>query len=538
MDNITSSKAHSNNSNTSAIDDTVSEIDGVEVHTSVVEERFDPKILEAEAIHIKEMQKEFVQSYINKPKTLEVKDWLKAQMASKLPDLPTEQVNAYADEITTTLDTIESKKLKLAKADKLQVPKEQWFYFDVKNTVSNMSALEGAKYLHNLDTALKQANERMAETILTNSGQINQNPNLDGFIAEQHHVNTFNLEAEATGSEYRARVLKPGDSGYRANSVDIVVENKNTGKVASRYQVKYGKDAKATADAFEKGDYRGQQKLVPEGQEGEIGKKATTTLEAPDGTKSKPLSKQDAKRMQEEAQSGKKIEYDYHDYSLKDLSVGIAKEAGKSTILGMATGAGFDIASKLWKGEKIDGEEVVEKALKTGADAGVKTATAGALKVLSERGSVPFLLPKGTPATTVTAIASAAIDNVKVLNKAINGEITGKEAFYQMEQNTAATLAGTVASVKGAAALGAAAGAVFGPIGATIGGLVGGGIGYMAGSTVGRGITKAAQKVREVAVKAVSTAAKAAVKTASAIGNAVVSGIKSFASSIFSFFSL
>ena len=68
MDNITSSKAHSNNSNTSAIDDTVSEIDGLEVHTSVVEERFDPKILEAEAIHIKEMQKEFVQSYSKRNK--------------------------------------------------------------------------------------------------------------------------------------------------------------------------------------------------------------------------------------------------------------------------------------------------------------------------------------------------------------------------------------------------------------------------------------------------------------------------------------
>ncbi|WP_281710437.1 hypothetical protein [Anaerobiospirillum succiniciproducens] len=520
------------------IDVGMSEVDGVEVQTLVVDERFDPKVQEAEAIAIKEMQKEFVQSYINKPETVDTKDWLKAQMASKLPDTPPEQINAYADEISSTLETIEQKKAKLEAANNNGRPVESWFYNELRSANSNLSAQEAGKYLQGLDDAIKQANDELADTILTNSGQINQNPNLDGFIAEQHHVNTFNLEAEATGSEYRARVLKPGDSGYRANSVDIVVENKNTGKVASRYQVKYGKDAKATADAFEKGDYRGQQKLVPEGQEGEIGKKATTTLEAPDGTKSKPLSKQDAKRMQEEAQSGKKIEYDYHDYSLKDLSVGIAKEAGKSTILGMATGAGFDIASKLWKGEKIDGEEVVEKALKTGADAGVKTATAGALKVLSERGSVPFLLPKGTPATTVTAIASAAIDNVKVLNKAINGEITGKEAFYQMEQNTVATLAGTVASVKGAAALGAAAGAVFGPIGATIGGLVGGGIGYMAGSTVGRGITKAAQKVREVAVKAVSTAAKAAVKTASAIGNAVVSGIKSFASSIFSFFSL
>ncbi len=464
------------------IDVGMSEIDGVEVQTLVIDERFDPKVQEAEAIAIKEMQKEFVQSYINKPETLDTKDWLKAQMASKLPKTPPEQINAYADEITSTLETIEQKKAKLEAANnngrpveswfynelrsansnlsaqeagkylqgletieqkkaKLEAannngrPVESWFYNELRSANSNLSAQEAGKYLQGLDDAIKQANDELADTILTNSGQINQNPNLDGFIAEQHHVNTFNLEAEATGSEYRARVLKPGDSGYRANSVDIVVENKNTGKVASRYQVKYGKDAKATADAFERGDYRGQQKLVPEGQEGDIGKKATTTLEAPDGTKSKPLSKQDAKRMQEEAQSGKKLEYDYNDYKLKDLSYGIAKEAGKAALLeplskqdakrmqeeaqsgkkleydyndyklkdlsygiakeagkaallAAAVGTGFHVAKKLWDGEKIDGEEVVEQALKSGADAGIKHASAGALKVLAERGTL------------------------------------------------------------------------------------------------------------------------------------------------------
>ena len=239
--------------------------------------------------------------------------------------------------------------------------------------------------------------------------------------------------------------------------------------------------------------------------------------------------------MQEEAQSGKKLEYDYNDYKLKDLSYGIAKEAGKAAILAAAVGTGFHVAKKLWDGEKIDGEEVVEQALKSGADAGIKSASAGALKVLAERGTLS-VIPKGTSVCAITAIASIAVDNTKVLFKAANGDISPKDAFYQMEQNTAATVAGTVSSLKGMA-IGSAIGMALGPIGATVGGLIGGGVGYMAGSTVGRVVTKAAQKVREVAVKAVSTAAKAAVKTASAIGNAVVSGLKSVASSIGSFFS-
>lgn len=502
------------------------------VDQNKINESFDPKMQEAQAIAIKNMQQEFVQSFLNKPESVETKDWLKAQMASKLPDTPPEQINAYADEITSSLETIEQKKAKLKAANNNGRSVESWVHNELRAATSNMSAQEAGKYLQGLDDAINKATNELKETILTKSGQVNQNPSLHGFIAEQHHVNTFNLEAEARGSVFRARVLKPGDGGYGANSVDIVVEHRTTGKVASRYQVKYGKDANATADAFDKGDYRGQQKLVPAGQEGAIGKKATATLEAPDGTKSKPLSIDEAKRMQKDAQSGKKLEYDYNDYSLKQLSYSIAKEAGKSALLGAAVGGGIEIAKQLWKEEKINGEELVKKALHSGADAGAKAATAGALKVLAERGALT-ILPKGTSACAITAIASLAVDNVKVFAQAANGQMSAKEAFYTMEQNTVATIAGTVVSVEGAA-IGATIGLVLGPVGSFVGGLVGGFIAFMAGSTLGRAVTKAVQQVREVALSYVSTAVNAAVKTASAIGNVVVNGIKNIAGTFFS----
>lgn len=499
---------------------------------NMINESFDPKMQEAQAITIKNMQQEFVQSYLNKPESVDTKEWLKAQMASKLPETPLDQINAYADEITSTLETIEQNKVKLEAANNNGRPVESWFYNELRTANSNMSAQEAGKYLQALDKAIQRATDELTETISTKSGQVNQNPSLHGFIAEQHHANTFNLEAEATGSVFRARVLKPENGGYGANSLDIVIENKNTGKIASRYQVKYGKDAKATAEAFERGDYRGQQKLVPAGQEGAIGKKATATLEAPDGTKSKPLSIDEAKRMQKDAQSGKTLEYDYNDYSLKQLSYSIAKEAGKSALLGAAVGGGIEIAKQVWKEEKINGEELVKKALQSGADAGAKAATAGALKVLAERGALT-ILPKGTSACAITAIASLAVDNVKVFAQAANGQMSAKEAFYTMEQNTVATIAGTVVSVEGAA-IGATIGLVLGPVGSFVGGLVGGFIAFMAGSTLGRAVTKAVQQVREVALSYVSTAVNAAAKTATAIGNAVVNGIKNFAGAFFS----
>ncbi|MCS5854374.1 hypothetical protein LNO23_00245 [Klebsiella pneumoniae subsp. pneumoniae] len=55
---------------------------------------------------------------------------------------------------------------------------------------------------------------------------MNQQLNLDGFIAEQHHADTFNLDAVAKGSEYRAEVLKPKSGGtYGKNSVDVVIRD-------------------------------------------------------------------------------------------------------------------------------------------------------------------------------------------------------------------------------------------------------------------------------------------------------------------------
>ena len=61
---------------------------------NMINESFDPKMQEAQAIAIKNMQQEFVQSYLNKPESVDTKEWLKAQMASKLPDTPPEQINA------------------------------------------------------------------------------------------------------------------------------------------------------------------------------------------------------------------------------------------------------------------------------------------------------------------------------------------------------------------------------------------------------------------------------------------------------------
>lgn len=492
-----------------------------------IDEERAPHISVDEAQILKSIQKQFMESYLTHRDTMSLTEWLCAEMAKSLPEHSPDEISQMSNEIVTTLRVQEEKKASLKKAIASGRSKESWFASEAKTATSYMNAQEASKYLQGLDEALTKANESLYRTIHTQAGTISQNPHLDGFIAEQYHAQTFNLNAEAKGSPYRAKVLEPAGNGYAKNSVDVEIVD-GSGKVVRRYQSKYCKDAEATAQAFEHGNYRGQQKLVPEGQEQDIVKRVTTVIEAPDGTASKPLSKEQAKELQNEAQNGKWSDLNWNEYRAKDLAIGIGKQAGQAALMGAAVGVGFDVAQKVWNGEEIDGEELVETAIVSGADFGVKTAAAGALKVGVEKGVITAI-PKGTPAGTITNIVHVAVENVKIIGKMVKGELTAKEGFENMEQTTVATVAGIATCTKGTA-IGAAVGLVLGSVGMTVGGFIGGTIGYMVGSKVGETVVKGVQKIREKAKDAL----KAAGRAVSNMAGSVLSSIRSGARSIFS----
>lgn len=486
-----------------------------------------PIIMQDECAELKPILQDFVQAYTENSDR-PVSEWLSAKMQEYLPDKSKSEIDSITSGIIASLEVAEAKKAALTVAIKMGRSKESWFASEIQSATSSMSSQQTIQYMTNLEGAVNQANESLYRTITTQAGVVSQNPRLDGFIAEQYHVQTFNMNAEATGSKYRAEVLepKPGET-YKKNSVDIVIKDEN-GKIVRRYQSKYCKDAASTEQAFEHGDYRGQRKLVPEGQEGEISKKCSTVIEAPDGTKSNPLSKERAEQMRDEAQSGNWNDLNWNEYQAKDLALGIGKQAGYAALQGAAIGVGFDIAKKLWNGEEIKGEEVVETALTSGADFGVKAAAAGAIKVGVEK-EIITVIPKGTPASTIANIAFVAIEDAKVIGKMFTGELTFKEGIEKIEQTTVSTAAGLVAMGKGAA-VGAAIGTVFGPVGTAIGGFVGGTVGYMAGSKIGEAVVKGAQKVRDTAVKVVKSIGNGIKSVASTVSSGIKSFCRGFAS--------
>lgn len=439
-----------------------------------------------------------------------VDQWLSAELREQLPDYSDEEIKRLTQDIISSLEITEHKKQEMQKAIQSGRSQESWLASSLEKSTSHMSSQESTSYLQNLDDALNQANAQMADVITNGNGTISQNPNLDGFIAEQAQVNSFNMNAAAKGSEFKAEVLKPAPGAtYSKNSVDVVIKD-GAGKIVHRYQMKYGATSEITIQMIKNGNYNNQILVVPAEQVEAVqkafpGKTVKSTIEV-DGISSTPLTKSDVKNAQKKAQSGISLDTDWSGFSTKDIAKGISQNVAYAGLQGAAIGAGMTVISNVWNDEPIDGAEVVKTALETGADFGVKAAVAGGLKVAAEKGVLSGL--RGTPAGTFANIAFVAVENLKVAGKVFTGELTPREGLEVMGQTTGACVAGIAAGAVAGAKLGSIAGTVLGPFGTVAGGIIGSAVGYMAGSKIGEAVVNGAQKIGKAAWSAIKSGVK------------------------------
>ncbi|WP_127166912.1 hypothetical protein [Veillonella sp. CHU732] len=459
----------------------------------------------------------------------ESKRWLSEFYRNEMPELTQEEADTQAELAVTGLERYQTAKVSLEESESKGVSRQGWLQTQFDSVSAQMGKEQFVSYLSEIDRTLDQANQESMKTILTQSGSINQNPNLDGFIAETELVNSYNTNAALQDGAYRARVLQPEvGQTYGKNSVDISVDSMSTGqKGVQRYQAKFGKDSTATADMVLDKDYRNQRILVPKGQglevKNKLGKKTVTEyIETADGVKGSALSKAEVKRKQELAQSGKGIEErTWNDYDAKELTKYMGMQIGLASAAGGAMGAGMQVLGDLVNGNDIEADKVMETAIKTGADTGAKTALTAALKVGTEKGVLPNLV--GSSTGVLGVVSSILVDNTKVMYELGNGDITAMQAIHKMESNTYSGVGGFLGW-----ATGAEIGATIGSIVPGIGTLIGGIVGAMAGSTVGKIVHKGVTTVRKVAVKA----AKATCSAIASVAKAVWSGVKSIAKAL------
>ena len=554
-----------------------------------------------------EIIKKFFKSYAENEKSQDKKDlktWLISELQNELPNKKVEDIEKIATELIAGIEIYYQKKKEVEKyqsvgitngdyignqiLEKLADEIEEAEIIDTKEVIEDMkeasnvlsqynetmiyetAAIKEAQlvanvlstksvnnYIDTVNTAIDNANKTLVESVTTKTGNINQNPNLDGFIFEEYHAGTFNIDAAVKQKPYHAKALKPeiGET-YGKNSIDLIVED--SGKYVKKYSAKAYKNAKESAKAFYDKitgyKYKFQSKLVPTDQVGDIANSVDKIKY--NNVESKGITKSEIKNIQNDLQSGNK-KADIFNFKKDVNTISISKQIGKQAMLNGTMGSilamGTNIGINVIQGKEVEAEEVIEIGIKTGASMGMATAVAGGIRVAVEKKVIPAVFSRMLTNNTIGAIATASMDIIGTAFKLGSGEISLGEAVKDVGSSISAGYGAIISSgigISGGMALAGMiglgtigtvgtiltgglaliGGAVCGVVGSKVGGAIANGIGAVAGAIVDGavGIVKVGKEV----IKSVASGIWNGVKT---VGSAVVSGLSSVAIGIGNF---
>lgn len=440
---------------------------------------------------LKHIIEQFIMAYSKKSDDISDEDWIKEQLKKERVNDSEFVIKEMARKITGTITEYNENLENLNETCKKGKTKECWFADRMVKSAIGTSVIRYGNYLNCIDNEIQIANKQLLRVITTRTGNINQSINLDGFLAEQYHVNTFNMRAALQKSAFRAEVCvpKPGQT-YGLNSFDAVIKD-GSNKIIHQYQFKYGSDSRTTINLIKSGNYNNQRLVVPSEQLEEVraafhGKSVEAHIGGTDkvAIESDSLTKKQVKDMQFRAQGTlNSPSNNWNDFSIKELANELGKNAGMAGVLAGVMAAGITVINKVIKSDPIEKTEVVKIALKTGADAGIKAAITGALKVISER-EIIKVIPKGTPVEIIANIVCVAVENVKIVAKVVSGEYTLVQGIEQMGRTTLSMAYGISGGMIGTE-LGALVFSWIPIVGPIIGGIVGSLVGYAVGSKFG-----------------------------------------------------
>ena len=535
----------------------------------------------------------FLKSYAENEKSQDKKDlktWLVSELQNELPNKKAEDIEKIATELISGIEIYYTKKKEVEKYQSLGITNgdyvgneilekvaneiEEAEIVDTKEVIEDMkeesnilsqyneamiyetaavkepqlvanvlSAKSVNNYIDTVNNTTDSANKTLMESITTKTGNINQNPNLDGFIFEEHHAGTFNIDATVKQKSYHAKVLKPklGET-YRKNSIDIVIED--SGKYVKKYSAKAYKITNGTAKSFydENGyKYRFQSKLVPTDQTNEIANSVDKIKY--NNVESKGITKAEIKDIQNDLQSGNK-KVDIFNFKKDVNTISISKQIGKQAMLNGTMGSilsmGTNIGINVIQGKEVEAEEVIEIGIKTGASMGMATAVAGGIRVAVEKKVIPAVFSRMLTNNTIGAIAASSMDIIGTAFKLGSGEITLGKAVKDVGNSLGAGYGAIISSgigFSGGMALATTIG--LGTIG-TVGTILTGGLALVAGavcgvigSNIALKIANGLGKITETVVDKAVDIVKSGVNKVKNTVSSAWSGVKSFIRKLF-----
>ncbi len=535
-----------------------------------------------------EIIKKFLKSYAENEKSQDKKDlktWLISELQNELANKKAKDIEKIATELILGIEVYYQKKKEVEKyqsvgitngdfvgneiLEKVAVEIEEAEILDTKEVIEDMkeasnvlsqyneamiyetaaikepqlvanvlSAKSVNNYVDAVNNTIDSANKTLMESVTTKTGNINQNPNLDGFIFEEYHAGTFNIDATVKGKNYQAKALKPeiGET-YGKNSIDLIIED--SGKYVKKYSAKAYKNANETAKSFYDKitgyKYKFQSKLVPTDQVGDIANSVDKVKY--NNVESKGITKAEIKDIQNNLQSGNK-KVDIFNFKKDVNTISISKQIGKQAMIngtmGLGIGMAANIGTKIIQRKEVEVEEVIEAGIKTSGSVGLSTAVAGGIRVTVEKEIIPAMSN-----STIGAVAASSMDIIGTACKLGSGEISLGEAVKEVGTSISSAYSAIVSSSFGYTATIAAVGMVglgtLGTVGTVIGtgvalvaGAVCGTVGSKIGEEIANGVGTIAEKVVDKAVEVV----KEGIDKVKNIANGVINKVQSIGKKI------
>lgn len=377
--------------------------------------------------------KDFLQSYLEKDAGISDKDWLKEKLKQESLNLTDEALEQLSSELAGGVVSFNETLASIDNGRKQGQNTEAWLATKAEESTKNVTVDE----LQAVEGFLQGSNDRLLRSLKAAEQVKSIAKTSVEVVAEQILLDDFNRSSADSNARYEAAIDEASaNSVYGRNLFDLVVKDKFTGKPLEHYQVMFGKTVQETIDMIATADTAGQKFIVPKEMVEEVQKAlpGKAVLDRLGGSKlinlaSNPLSS----KIIEKCLTGE-LPSVINQISSADSGTLIKSIANNAVASGVLSSGMLDGLEKV-VGKKVindfGGRELLEQALLSGNTEGIKVAASGALATCVNKGLVKAL-PANTPGIVVSGLASAGIENIKVLSQVASGKMTMPEALNRM----------------------------------------------------------------------------------------------------------
>ena len=380
--------------------------------------------------------RDFLQSYFEKDVNVSDQEWLQSKLKENGLELTEEELERYSADLIGSVQSFADSLRSLEESRAEGLTAEEWLEKKIKETGRELTPEE----MKQAGEAYAQANQRLKRNLKAEEVGQNANSSLTDVVAEQQIIDDFNILAWADGAQYEAVIDQPtGDSVYGNNLFDIAIVDKQTGEKLESYQVIYGNTLQETIDLINEATAAGQTIIVPADMVEDV-RKACPFKEISDHiggtgrvpTVGEPLHLEEAqsylkKKLPEMAEQ---FMADPEEF-IKDF----AQNAFSSGVLSAGLKQGIEKLAENEEVEDFDAKKLVEAALFSKDDKGLKTAVAGAIATAAHKKLIEAL-PTYTPPAVAANIASIGLENIKVFAQVEQGNITAEDGIEKIGNNS------------------------------------------------------------------------------------------------------